>query len=98
MENVDQSTKEKIIALISALIPKAKIILFGSRARGTHTQWSDIDLALDSGKQLPIENVDEIRRLFEASNLLYKVEVVDLYQVPQNMKEIIEKEGVIWKP
>jgi len=43
---IDEKTKTKVIALISALIPKAKIYLFGSRATGKFSQWSDIDLEL----------------------------------------------------
>lgn len=58
MKNVDEATKQKIIALINALIPDAKVILYGSRARGDFAEWSDIDLALDVGKRLPVENVD----------------------------------------
>ncbi len=37
---VEEKSKAKIIALIS----DAKIYLFGSRARGTNSPWSDIDL------------------------------------------------------
>jgi len=36
MHMLDEKTKNKIIAVISALIPDAHIYLFGSRARGTN--------------------------------------------------------------
>ena len=39
MKNIDEKTKLKIIAVISALIPQAKIILFGSRA---HEKFCDL--------------------------------------------------------
>jgi predicted nucleotidyltransferase len=42
--------KETIIRLLEALFPKVKIYLLGSRARGTYSVTSDIDLALDTGK------------------------------------------------
>jgi predicted nucleotidyltransferase len=44
--------KEIIIRLLDALFPGVKIYLFGSRARGTHRPTSDIDLALDAGREL----------------------------------------------
>lgn len=44
MKEIDAKTKQKIIALISALVPEAKIYLFGSRARKTNTAWSDIEI------------------------------------------------------
>lgn len=35
-------------ALREAGIPVQRVILFGSRAKGTHHRWSDIDLAIVS--------------------------------------------------
>jgi predicted nucleotidyltransferase len=95
--NIDEKIKNKIIAVISALIPDAKIYLFGSRARGTHSERSDIDIALDAGRELPIEDVDEIRRMFLNSNIMYTIEIVDLHQVSQAMHDAILKEGILWK-
>lgn len=94
---VDEKTKQKIIVLISALIPRAKIYLFGSRARGKFAQWSDIDLALDTG--FPIKNVDldEVKSVLEGTNIPYKVDVVDLHFISKDMRESIEKEGILWK-
>lgn len=96
-ENIDKETKEKIINLISALMPKVKIILFGSRARGTHGKWSDIDIALDAGKILPVADVDEIKSIFKGTNIPYKIEIVDFHSVSKDMQSAIKNEGVIWK-
>lgn len=97
MENIDQATKKKIIDLISVLIPDAKIYLFGSRARGDHSKWSDIDIALDAGKQLPREQVDEVQSVFQATNLMYKIQVADFHIVSPEMQSAIKKEGILWK-
>jgi predicted nucleotidyltransferase len=97
MKNIDEATKNKIIALISALVPDAKIILYGSRARGDFMQWSDIDLALDTGKRMPVESVDEVISVIRETNIPYKVEIVDLYNVSEEMQASIKKDGIIWK-
>lgn len=89
--------KQKIVALISALVPKAKIYLFGSRARGTHSPGSDIDIALDAGEQLPFSLVGEVRSILEATNILYKIEVVDFHSVSDDMRASILDEGILWK-
>ncbi len=56
---ITELLKDKVVAVISALVPHAKIYLFGSRARGTAGERSDIDLALDAGEKL---NFKELAR------------------------------------
>lgn len=94
---IDQKSKAKIIALISALIPEAKIYLYGSRARGTNSQWSDIDIALNAGKVLPQLSIGELNDIMIASNLPYKVDIVDFNAISDTMRNIIDQEKVIWK-
>lgn len=97
MNEINQETKNKIISLISALAPHAKIILFGSRARGTASKWSDIDIALEAHPPLPLELVDELASIFEATNIPYKIQIMDKHYVSKEMQEAIHKEGIVWK-
>ena len=97
MYELDEKTKQKIIAVISALIPEARIYLFGSRARGTNAQYADIDIALDAGKELLLIDVDEVKSMLNESNIKYKIDVVDIYQVSDLMRKEILREKVIWK-
>lgn len=97
MENVSQEDKYKITGLISVLVPKAKIILFGSRARGTNAPRSDIDIAVDAGIPLPHVVIDEAKSMLEASNIMYRVDVVDLNSVSERMRSSILHEGIVWK-
>jgi len=94
---VSEQNKQKIIALISVIIPEAKIYLFGSRARGKNAEWSDIDLALDIGHQIAQLSMIEVKDVLEATNLPYKVDVVDMYAISDEMKKLILKDRVIWK-
>jgi predicted nucleotidyltransferase len=96
-ESVSKETKEKIIAIISALAPQAKIYLFGSRARKTHSRSSDIDIAIDAGKALPRSAVDEMVSVFSATNIMEKIDVVDMQQVSNEMRDSITEEGIQWK-
>lgn len=94
---IDENSKRKIIAVISALIPEATIYLFGSRARGTQSQWSDIDIALDAGEKLSRYDIGEIKSMFEASSMPYRVDIVDFHTVSDDMQKSILDEGIIWK-
>lgn len=95
--NIDEQVKNKVIAIISALVPHAKIYLFGSRSRGTHGHHSDIDIALDTGSKMPVVVVDEINSMLAASSIFHKIEVLDIYSVSESMRDAIEKEKIIWK-
>lgn len=87
----------KITGLISALVPQARIYLFGSRARGTHSPFSDIDIAVDAGQPLSRVVIDEAKSIMQASNIMYHIDVVDMNRVPDEMREAILKEGILWK-
>ena len=96
-QTIDEKTKSKIIAVISALMPDVKIYLFGSRARGTNSPSADIDIALDGGKELPVADVDEIKGMFKESNIMYKIDVVDFHSITDLMRREILQERKIWK-
>lgn len=94
---IDEESKRKIIAVISGLFPQAQIYLFGSRARGTHSQWSDIDIALREDKKISRYAISEAVNMLEASNMPYKIDIVDFHSVTEDMRQSIESEGLLWK-
>jgi uncharacterized protein len=96
-KKLEPSVKKKIVAVLSALFPTAKIYLFGSRATGKNQATSDIDLAIDGGKQLPIEAIDEAKDVVNTLSIPYNVDIVDFHYISPLMQEIIKKEKVVWK-
>jgi len=89
--------QEVMIRLLDALLPGVKIYLFGSRARGTNRPTSDIDLALDMGRELSLQEKSRAWRVLEALHLVHKIDVVDVWSIPQELKDVILKEGIVWK-
>lgn len=68
-----------------------RIILFGSRARGDFQKTSDIDIAIESDKNvLPIKDI-----LDDEVDTLLKFDVVDLSAASEKLKDEIEKEGIV---
>jgi len=49
------------------------VILFGSRAKGTHTPRSDFDIAVSG-----VTNMDALREALDDIPTLYKIDLVDL--------------------
>lgn len=97
LDGIDRVSKDKIIAIISALVPDATIYLFGSRARGTQSKWSDIDIALEANQPISRFVLGEVMSIFEASNILYKIQVVDINSVNEAMRESILRDRILWK-
>ncbi|MCL0062574.1 nucleotidyltransferase domain-containing protein [Peptococcaceae bacterium] len=65
--------------IVNELSPK-KIVLFGSRARGDFKKNSDIDIAVDTQKNIEMTEISEA------------VDIVNINKVPNEFKEKIEKE------
>ncbi|MCD7883846.1 MAG: nucleotidyltransferase domain-containing protein [Lachnospiraceae bacterium] len=68
-----------------------KVILFGSRARGTHTARSDIDIAVCGGDTLGL-----YFDLVERSHTLLMFDVIYLDKgIDDELKREIERDGIL---
>ena len=70
--------------------------LFGSRAIGTATRYSDIDIALLPKTSMRPTLAANLREAFEESTIPYHVDVVDLSTVSENFCKKVLQEGVLW--
>ena len=89
--------KKKIIEIIKKYLPNCKIYLFGSRPRKKHRQGADIDLALDNGKAIDFENISQISADIDDTNIPFLVDIVDMWKISTEMKNLISKEMKVWK-
>lgn len=85
---------QRVVKDITELARKhsiSKIVLFGSRARGTHTERSDIDIAVSGG------DFDAFYwSIKEQVHSLLTFDIVDLDSgVSDELKKEIERDGVI---
>ena len=87
--NIPETLRQQIIQFAKKC-ELSRVVLFGSRARGTHRERSDVDLAV-SGK-----NVADFQFMLEdEADSLLSFDVVDLGTVvSQKLKQNIEREGV----
>lgn len=86
----------KAIAIDALRAYPVKVILFGSWAKGTQHQNSDIDIAVEPYRPLPRGVLANLREKFQQSSIPYHVDVMDLSNVPSLLKERIHHEGVEW--
>jgi uncharacterized protein len=78
----------------TALPEGSEIYVFGSRALGKTRRSSDLDLAIDAGHPLTKAQWAALTDGFDESNLPYRVDVIDLLDVSENFKAIIDQQKV----
>ena len=95
---INDEDRFKIIALCKAVLPNCSIWLYGSRARGDFRSNSDIDIALDCKSSIDIMKLFELKEIFNASNILLKIDLVDLCCIEDKIfLASILQERVLWK-
>jgi len=87
-------TIEELKTLLITSFPKEKIYLFGSRAKGNASMYSDYDIAIESSHSLK-KKLSQIKYLIEKSNIPYKIDLVELSKAPY-LKKTVHNEGILW--
>ena len=75
-------------------VPNAQVWVFGSRAKWTARDTSDLDLCINANTALSFEQMGALREAFENSNLPYKVDVVDWATTSEAFRAIIDQSKV----
>ena len=75
--------------------PEEHIYLFGSRARGDASAYSDIDIAIEGSSNTLSKRLTQVRFTLEESLIPYKVDLVDLSKAPY-LRGVIKSEGIQW--
>ncbi len=70
----------EVASIVRALLPEAKIWAFGSRVAGTARSGSDLDLLIDIGRPLTLDERAELSMRLEESALLFRVDFVDAHR------------------
>lgn len=97
INHFNESYKTIVVPIIIKHLPNAKIILYGSRARGDFRQGSDIDIALDEGHKIDRLIMSKIAGDLEESKLPICFDIVDFWGISEDMQKEIMKDGIIWK-
>ena len=71
-----------------------KAWVFGSRATGRASRYSDLDLAIDAGRRLSLDETAKLAEAFSESDLPYRVDVVDWHSIGDRFRNIIASERV----
>ncbi|WP_456455530.1 nucleotidyltransferase family protein [Thermovibrio sp.] len=89
--------KEEILKVIIDRAKPKEVILFGSRAKGSFSHCSDIDLAI-KGALLSFREKRKLKEEVDEKAGIFSVDILFYEELSQEMKETIDGEGVVlWK-
>lgn len=89
------SHRRLVVDILRANLPRrSKIWVFGSRATGRAKRYSDLDLAIDAGRPLTLDEMARLAELFSDSDLPYKVDVIDWRDIDDRWRRAIAAERV----
>ena len=75
---------------------RARLYLFGSRARGDAARASDIDIAILPDTALEPGTLARIRDALEESTIPYEVDVIDLSSIDEPFRRRVLAEAIAW--
>ena len=91
--DVSVTERQIVLDILAAHLPaETRVWVFGSRATGRARRYSDLDLAIDAGRPLSLDETALLREAFTDSDLVYKVDVVDWHGIDEPFQKEIAKE------
>ena len=93
--DLEPSDYDSIVRVLSALDGVEQVILYGSRARGTHRYNSDVDLLL-RGKHLSYQTTADAHRLLYDLWIPHGFGIlIDRWLTDELLHENIERDGIV---
>lgn len=79
-----------VLDILDAHLPAGVTVwAFGSRVHGRARRYSDLDLAIDAGRRLTIDETAAIREAFDESDLPYRVDILDWRAIGAEFRSLI---------
>jgi predicted nucleotidyltransferase len=93
---MDYLSIAKEIVLKHIDVQNYNVFLFGSRAVGNVSKFSDIDIGVMGTKPLDPRTILEMEHELEESLVPYKVDIVDFFYVDEAFKNMALKKIIEW--
>ena len=76
--------------ILQRYVPDREVWAFGSRAKWTAKEFSDLDIAIIGDKPLSIALTADLREAFQESALPCKVDIVDWANITPSFRQVIQ--------
>jgi predicted nucleotidyltransferase len=79
-----------VLAILAVNLPDgATAWVFGSRATGRARRYSDLDLAVDAGRPLTLDETARLSEAFRDSDLPYRVDLADWQSIDDHFRQVV---------
>lgn len=85
---------EEISRILQEHVPEFEVRAYGSRAKWTSWDYSDLDLVVVAPTKLDFTTLVNLRSAFEESELRFSVDVMDWHAIPESFRQEIDREYV----
>ncbi|MDE0314511.1 MAG: restriction endonuclease subunit S [Candidatus Poribacteria bacterium] len=94
---IDLSPKhfETVQHILAKHVPGCEVRAFGSRAKWTAEDYSDLDLVVIDNQTSNLGQIRQLTEAFEESNLPIRVDVLDWHTISEEFKKIIIEKYVV---
>jgi predicted nucleotidyltransferase len=87
--------QQLVLSILATLLPAGtRAWVFGSRATGRARPYSDLDLAIDAGRPLTLDETARLSEALRDSDLPYRVDLVDWRAIGDNFCRLIAAERI----
>lgn len=84
-----------VLAILREYLPAdAAVWVFGSRTTGRARPYSDLDLVIDAGRPLTLDETAQLRGAFTESDLPYRVDIADWRAIGNAFRAVISAKRV----
>lgn len=91
---ISSGQRETLLRIVAVAAPGAQAYVFGSRANGRNRPFSDIDLLLERQPSLTWEERAALRDAFEASDLPFRVDLVEAGELSGSFRQAVIDERI----
>jgi predicted nucleotidyltransferase len=85
--------KRLVLEILLTHLPEStRAWVFGSRATGRARLYSDLDLAIDAGRRLTLDEIATLTEAFSDSDLPYRVDFLDWRDIDNRWRKTIAAE------
>lgn len=89
----EEKLKNDVLQIIGKYLDlsKHKVFVFGSRVTGKGDDRSDIDIGIEGEKDVSLETMGKIKDEIDDLPILYKIDIVDFFQLSDKFKEVAKE-------
>lgn len=91
---ISDAEKKILLAIFNKYKKDFEVFAFGSRARGDHKKYSDLDICLKGTSKVDPSIISNIKNNFQESTLPYTVDIVDWNDISEKFQNNIRSDLV----